>query len=130
MNRGPMKFTILAKATDTAKYTYVKPHTHIRIHTSTHTPTSTNTRTRENIQAHHTRTCAHIHAVICKNGGNGWFSRPSGCVTYSYYNIVLRCSFDFTVRLSYMCVGRGGALVESMTFNRRVVGSTPALAAT
>ena len=27
-------------------------------------------------------------------------------------------------------VGRGGALVESMTFNRRVVGSTPALAAT
>ena len=30
-----------------------------------------------------------------------------------------------------MCiVGRGGALVETMTFNRRVVGSTPALAAT
>ena len=27
-------------------------------------------------------------------------------------------------------VGRGGALVESMTFNRRVVGSTSALAAT
>ena len=27
-------------------------------------------------------------------------------------------------------VGRGGALVELMTFNRRVVGSTPALAAT
>ena len=27
-------------------------------------------------------------------------------------------------------VGRGGALVEMMTFNRRVVGSTPALAAT
>jgi len=27
-------------------------------------------------------------------------------------------------------VGRGGALVETMTFNRRVVGSTPALAAT
>ena len=27
-------------------------------------------------------------------------------------------------------VGRGGALFESMTFNRRVVGSTPALAAT
>ena len=26
-------------------------------------------------------------------------------------------------------VGRGGALVETMTFNRRVVGSTPALAA-
>ena len=25
--------------------------------------------------------------------------------------------------------GRGGALVETMTFNRRVVGSTPALAA-
>ena len=27
-------------------------------------------------------------------------------------------------------VGRGGALVETMTFNRRVVGSTPAVAAT
>jgi len=27
-------------------------------------------------------------------------------------------------------VGRGGALVEAITFNRRVVGSTPALAAT
>ena len=31
--------------------------------------------------------------------------------------------------LSYV-VGRGGALVEAITFNRRVVGSTPALAAT
>ena len=27
-------------------------------------------------------------------------------------------------------VGRGGALVESIAFNRRVVGSTPALAVT
>ena len=27
-------------------------------------------------------------------------------------------------------VGRGGALVEAITFNRRVVGSTPALAVT
>jgi len=27
-------------------------------------------------------------------------------------------------------MGRGGALVESMTLNRRVVGSTPALGAT
>ena len=27
-------------------------------------------------------------------------------------------------------MGRGGALVEMMAFNRRVVGSTPALAAT
>ena len=27
-------------------------------------------------------------------------------------------------------VGRGGALVETMTFNRKVVGSTPTLAAT
>src|SRR6218665_3667917 len=33
-----------------------------------------------------------------------------------------------TVRLNP--VGRGGALVETMTFKRRVVGSTPALAAT
>ena len=29
-----------------------------------------------------------------------------------------------------MYVGRGGVLVETMTFNRRVVGSTPALATT
>ena len=28
----------------------------------------------------------------------------------------------------FMVVGRGGALVESIAFNRRVVGSTPALA--
>ena len=31
---------------------------------------------------------------------------------------------------SLIIVGRGGALVDSMTLNRRVVGSTPALAAT
>ena len=31
---------------------------------------------------------------------------------------------------AYISVGRGGALVETMTFNQRVVGSTPALAAT
>ena len=31
---------------------------------------------------------------------------------------------------SVLTMGRGGALVEAMTFNRRVVGSTPALAAT
>ena len=30
----------------------------------------------------------------------------------------------------HICVGDGGALVESFTFNRRVVGSTPALAVT
>ena len=30
----------------------------------------------------------------------------------------------------YYIVGRGGALVEAITLNRRVVGSTPALAAT
>ena len=32
--------------------------------------------------------------------------------------------------MSIYIVGRGGALVEPMTSNRRVVGSTPALAAT
>jgi len=32
--------------------------------------------------------------------------------------------------LKGMVVGRGGALVKSMTLNRRIVGSTPALAAT
>ena len=31
---------------------------------------------------------------------------------------------------SSLNLGRDGALVESITFNRRVVGSTPALAAT
>ena len=34
------------------------------------------------------------------------------------------------VQASIITVGRGGALVEMMTFNQRVVGSTPALAAT
>ena len=32
--------------------------------------------------------------------------------------------------LCYEYVERGGALVETMTFNRKAVGSTPALAAT
>ena len=32
--------------------------------------------------------------------------------------------------LDFLANGRGGALVESMPFDRRVVGSTPALAAT
>ena len=32
--------------------------------------------------------------------------------------------------LVHIVVGRGGALVETLTFNQRVVGSTPALAAT
>ena len=36
--------------------------------------------------------------------------------------------FDDIMR--HHVVGRGGALVEAITFNRRVVGSTPALAAT
>src|SRR6218665_1138652 len=31
-------------------------------------------------------------------------------------------------RISYIVVGRGGALVKSIAFNRRVVGSTPAVA--
>ena len=41
-----------------------------------------------------------------------------------------------TMHLSHLDIvsisnmGCGGALVETMTFNRRVVGSTPALAAT
>ena len=39
--------------------------------------------------------------------------------------MLLNEELDFT-----KIVGRGGALVETMTFNRRVVGSTPALAAT
>ena len=36
----------------------------------------------------------------------------------------------FTETVNDDDVGRGGSLVEAMTFNRRVVGSTPALAAT
>ena len=37
-------------------------------------------------------------------------------------------SVKYTVRQEdEFNVGRGGALVETMTFNRRVVGSTPAL---
>src|SRR6218665_1912265 len=44
------------------------------------------------------------------------------------------CKLCMYIICMYVCmyvgVGRGGALVETMTFNRRVVGSTPALAAT
>ena len=39
----------------------------------------------------------------------------------------LGVSTRYSTTLTY--VGRGGALVETMTFNRRVVGSTSALAA-
>ena len=35
----------------------------------------------------------------------------------------------FDIVLSPIHVGHGGGLVEVITFNRRVVGSTPALAA-
>jgi len=35
-----------------------------------------------------------------------------------------------TISALISIVGRGGALVEMMTFNRRVVGSTPSLATT
>ena len=39
------------------------------------------------------------------------------------------CALHYSVAYRYY-VGRGGALVETMTFNRRVVGTTPALDAT
>ena len=42
------------------------------------------------------------------------------------YNIP-QCLISIDVYYIYM--GHGGALVESIAFNRRVVGSTPALAA-
>ena len=38
------------------------------------------------------------------------------------------CKSKFSIMNHY--VGRDGALVESIAFNRRVVGSTPALAVT
>ena len=40
-----------------------------------------------------------------------------------------KSSVDKIVLISDIVVGRGGALVETMNFNRRVVGLTPALAA-
>ena len=46
----------------------------------------------------------------------------NSCMTKSFYQP------HEDVRRGF--VGRGGALLESMTFNRRVMGSTPALAAT
>ena len=39
-------------------------------------------------------------------------------------------TYKKSMKDSDVIVGRGGALVESIAFNRRVVGSTPALAAT
>ena len=44
----------------------------------------------------------------------------------SYRNIM----YDSSVIEIIVIVGRGGALVGTMTFNQRVVGSTPALTAT
>jgi len=45
---------------------------------------------------------------------------------YSLYSILLRRHCVHLVQRHH--VRRGGAVVETMTFNRRVVGSTPALA--
>ena len=45
----------------------------------------------------------------------------------SQYNSVY---LGLILLLCMQIVGHGGALVETITFNRRVVGSTPALAAT
>ena len=60
------------------------------------------------------------------------FHRP-----WNYYQLFYYITFSHShyfassVLIAYeRYVGRGGALVESMTFNWRVVGLTPALAAT
>ena len=54
-------------------------------------------------------------------------------------NITKRFNHNRPIKAKHSCrqcmrsqsiVGYGGALVESIAFNRRVVGSTPALAAT
>ena len=50
--------------------------------------------------------------------------------TCQYYWQVYGASlFSLLMRQSYIRVGHGGALVEAITLNRRIVGSTPALAA-
>ena len=49
---------------------------------------------------------------------------------YSKYKIDNFLSACYTHAWEATYKGRGGALVETMTFNRRVVGSTPTLAAT
>src|SRR6218665_630145 len=47
------------------------------------------------------------------------------------HSIFYENPMDIWLSIYYVLfVGRSGALVETMTFNRRVVGSTPALAAT
>ena len=48
-------------------------------------------------------------------------SNPTLAATY------VRTLWDMVA--PWLSVGHGGALVESIAFNRRVVGSTPALAA-
>ena len=49
-------------------------------------------------------------------------------VHVSMYVDVMYCNFVIVIVTGH--VGRGSALVESMPFDRRVVGSNPALAAT
>jgi len=48
------------------------------------------------------------------------------------YKYVQKCAhiIQYTYKHNYTFVGRDGAFVGSTTFNRRVVGSTPALAVT
>jgi len=79
-----------------------------------------------------------VYGSVCWSGELRifWFYRDHRQVT----DFVLRkCSAsdgnlftasNFNKHKSIQIVGRGGPLVETMTFNRRVIGSTPALAAT
>ena len=47
-----------------------------------------------------------------------------------YFNLIENSLTYFNLNQPDLIVGRGGALVESKTFDQKVVGSNPALAAT
>ena len=56
--------------------------------------------------------------------------RYSTVTTYALANPHHALGYLSNIGKLLAIVGRGGALVEAITFNRRVVGSTPALSAT
>ena len=67
-----------------------------------------------------------LHWASTKLGNLGAYTNPKEFL----FVLLLVTGTGFSPIHNITYVGRGGAIVETMNFNRRVVGSTPALAAT
>src|SRR6218665_3947581 len=79
---------------------------------------------------------AHVHCLLLLFAQKTIFSHVSAANAYLHTYLLIQSDFIFekltNSRLLCECkiiLGHGGALVESIAFNQRVVGSTPAVAA-